>query len=82
MYTDVLDISRSLIEQTELDKGSVFIATISPEGNVANATFSGDVPKMINLLISLIKLADQRRDGAILKAAFIEVFSKGILEIQ
>lgn len=82
MYTDVLDISRSLIEQTELDKGSVFIATISPEGNVANATFSGDVPKMINLLISLIKLADQRTDGAILREVVCETFSKGLITIE
>lgn len=82
MYTDTLNKSRGLIEQAGDDGSTVFIATISSDGNTGNATFFGDAPKMIKLLTSLIKLADQRNDGAILKAAFTEAFSKGILEIQ
>jgi len=82
MYKDTLIKSANLVEQAASDNSTVFVATISPDGNIGNATFYGDAPKMIKLLTSLIKLADQRKDGAVLKAAFIETFSKGILEIQ
>jgi len=82
MYIDTLNKSRSLVEQASSDGSTIFIATISPDGNTGNATFYGDAPKMVTLLTSLVKLADQRSDGAVLKDVFTEVFAKGILEVQ
>jgi len=82
MYKDTLTKTADLIEQVSDDDSTIFVATISPNGNTGNATFYGDAPKMVKLLTSLVKLADQRKDGAVLRDAFIEVFSKGILEVQ
>lgn len=82
MYIDVLNKCRALVEQTASDKSTIFVATISPDGKTGNATFFGDVPQMVKLLTSLVKLADQRTDGAVLRDVFTEVFAKGILEVQ
>lgn len=82
MYTDTLNKARGLVEQANDDDSTVFIATISPDGNIGNATFFGDTPKMIKLLTSLIKLADQRDDGAILKEVAHEAFSQGLINIE
>ena len=82
MYTDTLNKVRDLIEIASRDKSTIFVATISPDGNNGNATFYGDETQMTKLLISLVKLADQRSDGAILKDVFVELFSQGILEIE
>lgn len=82
MYIDTLNKSRSLVEQASDDNSTIFIATISPDGNNGNATFYGDAKKMVKLLTSLVKLADQRKDGAILRDTFIEIFAQGILETE
>jgi len=82
MYIDTLNKVRSLVEQANDDKSTIFVATISPDGNTGNSTFFGDTPKMIKLLTSLIKLADKRIDGAVLKEVVIEAFSRGFVNIE
>ena len=82
MYIDTLNRARSLIEQANDDGSSVFIATISPDGNTANVKFFGDCPKMINLLTNLIKLANFRIEGAIVKEVTCEAFSQGLITIK
>lgn len=82
MYIDTLNKVRGLVEQANDDNSTIFVATISPDGNNGNATFFGDAKKMVKLLTSLVKLADQRKDGAVLRDVFIEVFAKGIMEVQ
>lgn len=82
MYIDTLSKAREIIEQASKDNSTVFIATISPDGNSGNVAFIGDSDKMVKLLTSLLKLADQRKDGEILKEVVIEAFAQNIVNIE
>lgn len=82
MYSDTMNIVRSLLEKSNEDSSTVFVATITPDGLTANASFLGNEPQMIKLLVNLIKLADQRLDGKVLREAVLEAFSKGVINIE
>ena len=82
MYSDTMNIVRSLLEKSNEDSSTVFVVTITPDGLTANAIFLGNEEQMVRLLVNLIKLADQRLDGKVLKEAVLEAFSKGVINIE
>lgn len=79
---DALNKYGKLLEQSELDDSTVFIAAIPSNGTTGVATFVGDFSKMIKLLLCLVEANDDRKVSLLMKEVVIESFSKGLITIE